>query len=388
MKLTDRWQLLPLVAMLVFCPQVGAQGFSSGSTGADGALNVTGSDLTVELPPDGILNYTTITVSSGRTLRFTPNALNTPVYLLATGDVTIAGLVSLDGGRGNNVSGGLPGPGGFAGGNPASAGTEPGDGHGPGGGRAGLNTTDTDGAGAGSYATVASAGGSTRNGATYGSAVLVPIVGGSGGGGTVGSPGFGGGGGGGAIQIASSTRIHVTGAIRARGGAGNGSAYNFGSGGAIRLVAPVVSGSGTLSVRSAEGFFDAHGRSRVDTQNRAQLNFGFDPPATASVGSLMLVFPAPLPRLDVVSAAGTAIPVGSGPVFVSLPFNSPSSQVVTVQARDFGRTVPVRVVLVPDHGPASTYDAQIDNQAANPASVNVTVEFPLNVQTAVEVWTR
>ena len=149
-----------------------------------------------------------------------------------------------------------------------------------------------------------------------------------------------------------------------------------------------MAGNGSVLARSATGNYDAFGRIRVDTQDRSQLALNFNPPATASLGSLMLVFPTPLPRLDVVAAAGTAIPVGSGPVLVNLPFHSPAAQVVKVQARDFGQLVPIRVVLTPDHGSAKIYDAEINNQASNPADVSVNVEFPVNVQTAVEVWTR
>ena len=382
-----------LAAALALClgtGRLGAQAFTSGSTGAAGALDVTTADLIVDLPPDGILNYTTINIAAGRTLRFKPNALNTPVYLLATGDITVAGSINLDGSRGNGVSGGLPGPGGFAGGNPGSAGTDPGDGHGPGGGKAGSNSGNADGAGGGGFATKSTTAGTTRHGGSYGSALLLPLVGGSGGGGTTGTPGNGGGGGGGALLLASSTRITIpiSGSLRADGANIIASAFNFGSGGAIRLVAPVVAGNGAVEARSAIGNYDAHGRIRVDTQDRSQLALNFNPPATASLGSLMLVFPAPLPRLDVIAAAGTAISVGSGPVIVNLPFNAPAAQVVKVQAQDFGQLIPIRVVLTPDHGPAKTYDAEINNAAGNPAEVSVNVEFPVNVQTAVEVWTR
>jgi hypothetical protein len=382
-----------LAAALALCfatGRLGAQAFTSGSTGADGALDVTAADVTVNLPPEGILHYTTITIAAGRTLRFKPNALNTPVYLLATGDVTIAGSINLNGSPGNGVSGGLPGPGGFAGGNPGSAGPEAGDGHGPGGGKAGSNSAGADGAGAGGFATKANSGNSTRHGASYGSALLLPLVGGSGGGGTTGTPGNGGGGGGGAVLVASSTRITFSagGTIRVDGANIVGNAYNFGAGGAVRLVAPLVAGNGIVQARSANGNYDGHGRIRVDTLDLSQLALNFNPPATASLGSLMLVFPTPLPRLDVIAAAGTAIPVGSGPVIVNLPFNSPAAQVVKVQAKDFGQLIPIRVVLTPDHGPAKSYDAEINNAAGNPAEVSVNVEFPVNVQTAVEVWTR
>ena len=103
---------------------------------------------------------------------------------------------------------------------------------------------------------------------------------------------------------------------------------------------------------------------------------------------MMIVFPTPNPRLDVIEAAGTAVPVGSGPVFVQLPFGSSPNRIIKVQARDFNDVVPITVQLTPDNGSPVTYQAQIDNRAANPAQADVSVTLPLNVQTAVHVWTR
>ena len=63
----------------------------------------------------------------------------------------------------------------------------------------------------------------------------------------------GGGGGGGAILIASSTRIQInsSGAVRSRSGASVFNAGNGGSGGAIRLVAPRVYGTGIINVNGS-----------------------------------------------------------------------------------------------------------------------------------------
>src|ERR1051325_5158788 len=69
-----------------------AQPFDTGSTGADGALNVT-SNTTLNLPANGIFNFTTINVAAGATLTFNRNPLNTPVHLLATSNVTINGTI-------------------------------------------------------------------------------------------------------------------------------------------------------------------------------------------------------------------------------------------------------------------------------------------------------
>ncbi len=383
--------LLTLAALWAVAPAGLAQAFDSGSNGSYGPIAVTTADVTLELPPDGVFHATTVTINSGRTLRFKRNALNTPVVILATGDVTIAGRLDVSGSRGSSTAAGFGGPGGFDGGTPGSAGTPPGDGHGPGAGAGGTNTRNADGAGQGAYAAaITGVGESTRHGAPYGSALLIPILGGSGGGGSEGTPGVGGGGGGGAVLIASNTRIHLTGQIDADGAYWSGNARNGGSGGAVRLVAPVVSGSGTIFVRGAEGGAGSAGlgRIRVDTLDRSQMNFNFVPNSSVAVGSLLLVQPTPLPRLDLVEVAGRAVAVGSGPVQVLLPFGAPAQQTIKVRAQDFNQVVPVRVVLTPESGAARRYDLEINNAATNPAEATVTVEFPVNTATHVAVWTR
>ncbi|MBI2929529.1 MAG: hypothetical protein HYY24_28020, partial [Verrucomicrobia bacterium] len=213
-----------------------AAGFDSGSNGSYGPINVT-APTTLDVPPDGIFHCTTITVTS--TLRFNRNALNTPVYLLATGDVLINGTINVSGGTGGGASARSGGPGGFDGGfggfgdsAPANRG---GDGHGPGRGRNQAGFTHA------AYSKAAAS-----NSEVYGNVLIVPLIGGSGGAGADGNPGGGGGGGGGAILIASNTRITVNGNIISDGGGGTG----WGSGGSIRLVAPTGSGGGGLYARS------------------------------------------------------------------------------------------------------------------------------------------
>ena len=281
-------------AMAIAMPSFAA--VNSGSTGADGAL-APSVNTEVQLPPSGILNYTTINIPAGVTVTFKRNVLNTPAYLLASGDVTIAGTLDargLDGkaagsyGDGNQADDGLPGkggPGGFDGGRGgrADAASTPaiirgGAGLGPGGGAGGIEGGDGSGCaiGAGYFPRVGLGAAyafdgsdafsrpycgnvSTRVAKAYGSAAMQPLIGGSGGGGGRGGvafPGSGGGGGGGALLIASSGALTVTstGSIDTTGGdaggvAGNGSGDSGGggSGGAIRLLATTIAGSGRLS---------------------------------------------------------------------------------------------------------------------------------------------
>lgn len=380
--------------------------FSSGSTGADGALLVdfaTHPTFEINLPPSGKLNYTTVTIESGCVVTFKKNALNTPVYMLATGDVVIYGTINIDGSSGTQSPpvGGAGGAGGYDGGMPGILGAAPGAGHGPGGGKGGTNNDPNNNlsAGAGSYGTqptVPSGDYSTSDGITYGSPLLVPMVGGSGGGGTEGQPGRGGAGGGGAILIASDTSIEIksTGKITARGGHNSGAPQTGGqgSGGAVRLVAPVVKGMGTLDVQG--GFTDqyygatgGHGRIRIDTLNRNETKFTFSPLEVASMGSFMAVFPEPNPSLDIIHVAGTDIPVGTGnAVQIVLPFGSSTSQTVTVQAKDFPDDIYVEIAVIPENGTKSTYYTPVDMDV-NPDTASKTVTIPNNVVTHVFAWT-
>src|SRR5262245_29781046 len=213
--------LLVLAAAMVRAPR-----FNSGSPGSDRDLTVD-QNTPLDVPPDGIFNFRTVTVNGG-SLHFRPNALNTPVFVLATGDIRLATdtSINVDGSPGSSIPpvGGAGGPGGFAGGDPGIDTTPPGAGHGPGGGLGGDASaagTSAGSAGAAAYGSPA-AKPSTSDGAVYGSPLLIPMVGGSGGGGgsapASGGLGTGGSGGGGAILLASNTRIVISGNLVARGG--------------------------------------------------------------------------------------------------------------------------------------------------------------------------
>lgn len=122
--------------------------FESGSTGEDGALNPI-VDTTIQLPENGVLNYTSINVPLDVTLSFAKNITNTPVTLLVSGGVTIAGIITVSGGHstatgaagdGNLGDDGIPGiagPGGFDGGQGGGINAIGGTGLGPGGGNPG-----------------------------------------------------------------------------------------------------------------------------------------------------------------------------------------------------------------------------------------------------------
>ena len=374
---------LVLGAMLLGTLPVSAQSFDVGSNGSLGDV-VISENTTVDLPADGKLHYRSLTVNAGVRLNFKRNVRNTPVVILSQGAVVVNGTIDVSGDNGNTSSGGAPGPGGFGGGQPGFGTTSPGEGYGPGGGGLGnVNTCDFGTRnGNGSFG---SRGDSGPSGVTYGNTFLIPLIGGSGGAGGTGSPGVGGGGGGGAVLLASSTRISVNGNISARGGQNNGCGGGGGSGGSIRLVALRVEGGGLLDARCNNGS-GGLGRIRVDTLERDGIAFNFQ--GVSSVGGNLFTLPTSIPRLDTIEVAGTAFPEGSQPGTVLLPFGSTPERTVKIQARDFGKVVPLRITLTPDTGAKVVVDAEVDNTTANPAVVEVPVTFPVNSKVTVHCWTR
>ncbi len=290
------FQSLVLVGFFtLLCSSAMAQ-FTSGSTGADGALdtrNMTCNTCVVQIPESGILNYTYVYVGTNKNVRFSRNRRNTPVTLLVQSDVSIVGFSNFSGSSSLSVSanGREPGPGGFYG---AGAANLPGAG--PGGGTEG-----------------------NCPGQWIGPLTLVPLVGGSGGcyfNGSTSTTQFWGGAGGGAITIAASGKIAViNGTIFATGSMQRSS----GSGGAIRLVANEVeldpycpnNCSQTLIAVGAGSGATNHGVIRIET-----------PPGMCS-GCTSWVTPAPvlttinptvivtsqLPTLTILSIGASAVPL-------------------------------------------------------------------------------
>jgi hypothetical protein len=141
---------------------------------------------------DNLFNFTTINIASGVTVNMRSSKLRgQPVVFLASGAVTIAGTLNLNGANGYDAGtpaslrvAAEPGPGGYPGGVGATITSPAQPGAGPGGG-----------AQCGAYATQGS---SQCGGRIYGNSLLVPLRGGSGGGGSATVNGSGGGAGGGA----------------------------------------------------------------------------------------------------------------------------------------------------------------------------------------------
>ena len=217
-------------------------------------------------------------------------------------------------------------------------------------------------------------------GSAYGNSLIVPLIGGSGGRGGDGSPGLGGGGGGGAVLVASTTRITANGLILAR----NYCSQYCGSGGAIRLVAPVATGSGVLDTYG----YVYHGRSRIDCLDGFAVRSLVARYTVSSRGSQMFVFPPYTNRLDIIEAAGQVIPEGAtNGVVITLSVGANPTNNVVVQARGFTNDVPIRVVVTPNDRASTSYTMLLV-MTNNPSRLTVPVVLPIDSTARIHVWTR
>lgn len=406
-------RLAPAIALaLAVLGPSGALAFDSGSTGADGALAPT-VNTEIELPPSGLLNYTSITIPQGVTVKFKRNTLNTPVHLLVAGNVNIAGSIDIRGADakhsgayadGNLADDGVPGvggPGGFDGGRGGrdDQAQRPevirgGAGLGPGGGKGGIEGNDGCsnnrhykyvGMGA-AYATNGSSswffpgwcGSFTPDQAkAYGSALLQPLIGGSGGGGGRGGTnyaGSGGGGGGGALLIAASGTVTIasTGSIDATGGdaggsdgTGGGGRGGGGSGGAIRVVATTINGNGVLYANGGclnesnqrrrnclDGNFNGYGGAPGRIRLEAEsitFNGRSEPAYVADTPGPLFLASLPVLRIDTV--AGTTVPPNpSGLADVVLPADVANPVTVTFKTTNVPTGNTVLLRVVPAYG--------------------------------------
>ena len=386
-----------------------AQTFNSGSTGADGAFNPPTGTTTLPLPPSGVFNFTTVNIPQFATVKITRNAANTPVTMLASGNVTIAGILDIRGADGafssfsssvTGSNGGAGGPGGFNGGSGATAVVSPtgGAGLGPGGG---LGSGGTSGGGGGAGHLVpggAGQGTAGSGGITYGAPSLLPLVGGSGGGGggaAAGNTGAGGGGGGGAIVIASSGTITLTGQVQAQGGIGGGfapgggtAAGGGGSGGSVRLIATTVTGTGFANIAGGSGGAlnttvaggaGSPGRVRVEAfNNTLSVNVGTNTVGVLSSGAPTSVTLSNAPSLRIGAVGGVAAPAAPAGSFtvadVVLPPTTTNPVTVTLEAANIPPGTAVTVTVKGLYGPgSSTASTLAGTLAASTASASVTI---------------
>jgi len=397
----QRWISSIAVGLLFGWPlPVSAQTFSSGSTGVDGAFAPT-VNTTVALPPDGVFNYTTVTIPAGVTVTFTPNAANTPVTILATEGVTIAGTLSVNGSNGAPFSktgplvnvGAVGGPGGFRGGN----GEARGGGTGPSPGQG------FDGGIIGNFALFTQTNG--NYGVSTSFVALLPLFGGSGGGGAVapvGQSGAAGSGGGGALVLASSTQITVNGSVTANGGAAatcpmikREQIPGAGSGGAIRLVARTITGTGSLEATGgfqcppfgAGGlpFFAGDGRIRLEaftlgfsgTTDPAPSTTAAPGPVTPASNPALIKLPTlAISKVGVIPAPGT--PGGSYTTAdVSLPQNTTNPVPITLTATNIPPGTVFTVKLLPQTGDATTTTSSFLDGTFASSTHSANVNFPV-----------
>lgn len=372
--------------MMFACSMHGLAQFDSGSDGSDGALLVETS-TTLTAPEDGIFNFTSITINQGTTLTFDKNAANTPIYLLASEDVVISGIINVNGQGSTATTSGAGGPGGFDGGSPASGGLPAGDGKGPGGGKAFNGTCSDCNNAPGSAAFRAKPTSCTNNplgGEPYASGLLIPLIGGSGGGG---SESTGGAGGGGAILIASNTSVTITGSVQANGGSAFNCAYARGSGGAVRIVAPQVFGTGSR-IQVGNSSLTGSGYARIDTLVPESVGLTSSPSEALFLGSFLSVFPQNLPTLRFVEVAGTSIPANqTGPVDIFLPDGTPASQTVRIEGADLIGSVPIVVQVSPLNGSAVNYTGTLDMAGQATNTVDIQVDIPANIAVRIFAWT-
>lgn len=419
--------LCTTVIMLILSSPVYA--FDSGSTGADGAL-LPSVDTRLDLPEDGIFNFTEVNIPAGVTLTFNSNATNTPVIMLVSGNATIDGVIDVSGddaapsngaGNGNVGDDGQPGaagPGGFRGGRGGLI--DPDDsilgprrgqsGVGPGGAPADFsnrpgfgNICPGIGGSFGSEGVKSSSCNvSTQENITptpeYGGDELLPLIGGSGGSGgasgdtTVGS---GGGGGGGALLIAVSGTLVINGEILANGGAGGdrgltgssiGGVGGGGSGGGIRLIATTLSGNGAINANGGLGGVDGSpgsngqlnrggaGRIRLEAETFTRTA-NTSPPFTSSLpGDIFVVG---MPVLRIASVAGQPAPaVPSGSADIVLPVDEPNPVTIVLEASNVPLGNTITVTLTPPFGEqVAVVSNALDGTEAN-STATASVDLP------------
>ena len=431
-----------LAAMLCMAGVMQAHAYESGSTGADGEL-VAAEDTVVDLPADGVLNYTRIQIPAGVTVSFKKNAANTPVRVLVSGDVVVAGTLDVSGSNASAVGAagdgvtsddgnpGLGGPGGYDGGTGGRVRPLVGDdigaysaedalavsgewGHGPGGGAAGRLEKGR----VFSYVSCDATGGNfaNHNGITfsaslfgegrtcrlagggdviaaYGTGTLMPLVGGSGGGGgraMQGVNGPGGGGGGGALLLAASGAVNITGTITADGGAAGWARRDRryesggGSGGAIRIIATTVSGRGSVRAMGGDGIESsdrdaADGRIRIETE-RMRFTGGSRPQYILGAPGELYFDGRPSVRIVSVGTQNVpANPSGSSDVTFAEAVTGDTSISLSASNVPLGTVVTVNVV--PAAGAVVTASSTTLSGTLASSTASATVTLPVGPST-------
>lgn len=326
-----------------------------GANGSDGALDLTTGNLGIDLSlaargewdsaspvpgkglydPDQwavVFHYTHVNIPAGRAVSFRNNASRAPVVWLVSGNVTIDGQIILRGQYGKD-----PGPGGFR------AAVD--------GKYAGLGPGGAPKDGQASYGTK----GAEPSAGPYGSTAILPLIGGSGD--SANYPGAG------AILIAATGTITINGAIIASGGTGAQ------SGGAIRLVADAVKGTGTLDATGGT-YGGGDGRIRVEAPGGLASTISTTPTGTSrnDFTTAVIFPPDTAPSVRIVSIGTEQVPADPLAQFGTGADTAPDiigPIPVVIETKNIPTTAPVNLRVVPLSGDAGLIPATLTSGDAD-----------------------
>lgn len=327
-----------------------------------------------------VFKYSSVNIPAGVTVTFKNNATRAPVVWLVQGNVTVNGIINLDGKPSTALATPTePGPGGFRGGVGGGPAVKWSGGFGIGGGV--YYGFETPSGYSGSYATNGYGLGDPA--LLYGNIRALPLIGGSGqGGATALADGASGGG---AILIIAGGTLRVGGTVTAKGGAG-GSAGG-GSGGAIRLVADVLTGGGSLLASGGVTANQPGGDGRIRLEaNSTTMTGTATPLATVAVpiGNTPDVWPAATaPAVVVQSVSGVAVPAdpkaGLGSPAPDVNIANPGNSIVRVQATNVPLNWTVYVRVTPVSGTQITAAAAFVSGTEASSLWDATVAIPAGI---------
>ncbi|MCI0534540.1 MAG: hypothetical protein L0Z50_04870 [Verrucomicrobiales bacterium] len=345
-----------------------------GTTGEDGDLNPAANvtvDLAAALPAAWtnapaepgfgvydsnkwavVFKYGSVTIDENTEVRFKNNATRAPVVWLVSSNVTINGVLNLNGQNAGTRTYSEPGPGGFRGGKGDHPPFEASAGFGPGGGHSGDRQNGA------------------SHASTYGQATIWQLIGGSGGGGLISTgndvESNSGGGGGGAILIAAKGKIIINGRIMANGG--NGLSSGSGSGGAIRLIAEEIGGNGRIEALGGTdprvvGNRGDFGFIRLEALSVSLDNDPLPPTQVAVLSDPVRLWPSDgSPSVDIIAISGN--PVRTDPKAALAPqipdvnVPAPGVALVEIETKNLPTNSIVMVFVTPMHGKRSQHIAE------------------------------
>ena len=384
------YAVVVLLLLTVLAPKLHAQLTIPGADGSDGALTII-SNTVIDLSQaisgvwsnnnsanagKGIYDsnkwavvfkYSSVNIASNATVTFQNHPSRAPVVWVVSGNATVFGEVNLSGNdyTFDNVALPEPGPGGYRGGAGEQANLSHGSGFGPGG------YHDDN----GGYSTYHS----------YGNPQILPLIGGSGGSAGSGNCGRGNGaGGGGAIMIAAVGNISVSGRIRANGGNGYvtsnygcGWSGYYGSGGAVRLLADQILGSGRIEATGSDV-----GRIRLEA-NTASTSLDLNPSTVAASPNPVTLWPTTnAPTVKVISVAAQSAPLDPKARMNAggddLTIANTSAVSIVLQTANFPINGTVNVFIKPRNSAQSILQATYVSGTTNLATWQVTTTLPVS----------